>query len=71
INKASPQVPAARVSRDVIRRLRAAIHNRQKGKPFREGESLASLQGMAAWIFMSDQKKGAAFLEQISRLPKT
>ncbi|MFT3711249.1 MAG: reverse transcriptase family protein [Archangium sp.] len=71
INKAGPQVPAARVSRDVIRRLRAAIHNRSKGKPFREGESLASLQGMAAWVFMSDPKKGSAFLEEISKLPKT
>jgi hypothetical protein len=70
INAAGPQVAPARVSRDVIRRLRAAIHNRQKGKPAREGESLAHLQGMAAWIFMSDPKKGSQFLEQISALPK-
>jgi hypothetical protein len=69
VNAAGPQVPAARVSREVIRRLRAAIHNRQKGKPYREGESHASLQGMAAWIFMSDKVKGAAFLEQVAALP--
>lgn len=69
INAAGPQVPAARVARDVIRRLRAAIHNRQKGKPAREGESKAHLQGMAAWVFMSDPKKGAKFLEQVAALP--
>ncbi len=71
INDAGPQVPKARVSRDVIRRLRAAIHNRQKGKPYREGESHAHLQGLAAWVFMSDPKKGAAFLEQVAALPKS
>ncbi|MFO0600692.1 MAG: reverse transcriptase family protein [Myxococcaceae bacterium] len=68
VNHAGPQVPAARVSRDVIRRLRAAIHNRQKGKPAREGETLEHLRGMAAWIFMSDPKKGAAFLAQVAAL---
>ncbi len=70
VNGAGPQVPAARVDRDVVRRLRAAIHNRKKGKPYREGESHASLQGMAAWIFMSDKKRGGAFLEQVAALPK-
>jgi hypothetical protein len=70
VNGAGPQVPAARVSRDVIRRLRAAIHNRKKGKPYREGETHASLQGMAAWVFMSDPKRGGAFLEQVAALPK-
>lgn len=71
VNDAGPQVPKARVARDVIRRLRAAIHNRQKGKPYREGESHAHLQGLAAWVFMSDPKKGAAFLEQVAALPKS
>ena len=71
INDAGPQVPKARVARDVVRRLRAAIHNRQKGKPYREGESHAHLQGLAAWVFMSDPKKGAAFLEQVAALPKS
>jgi hypothetical protein len=70
VNDAGPQVPKARVARDVIRRLRAAIHNRQKGKPYREGESHAHLQGLAAWVFMSDPKKGAAFLEQVAALPR-
>lgn len=71
VNDAGPQVAKARVSRDVLRRLRAAIHNRQKGKPYREGESHAHLQGMASWVFMSDPKKGAEFLAQVAALPKT
>jgi hypothetical protein len=71
INPAGPQVASARVSRDVLRRLRAAIHNRQKGKPYREGESHAHLQGMAAWVYMSDPKKGAKLLEQVAALPKS
>jgi hypothetical protein len=70
VNSAGPQAPAARVSREVIRRLRAAIHNRQKGKPWREGESHAHLQGLAALVFMSDPKKGAQFLAQVAALPK-
>lgn len=71
VNGAGPQVAAARVSREVVRRLRAAIHNRKKGKPYREGESHAHLQGLAAWVFMSDPTKGADFLKQVELLPKT
>lgn len=71
INDAGPQVAKARVSRDVVRRLRAAIHNRAKGKPYRDGESHAHLQGLAAWVFMSDPKKGAEFLEQVAALPRS
>ncbi len=70
VNGAGPQVAAARVSRDVVRRLRAAIHNRQKGKPYREGETHAHLQGLAAWVFMSDKVKGAKFLAEVAALPK-
>ncbi|MBL8920311.1 MAG: RNA-directed DNA polymerase [Myxococcaceae bacterium] len=70
INPAGPQVASARVSRDVLRRLRAAIHNRQKGKPYREGESHAHLQGLAAWVYMSDPKKGSKLLEQVAALPR-
>ncbi len=71
VNAAGPQVPAARVGREVIRRLRAAIHNRQKGKPYRDGESRAHLQGLASWVFMSDPKKGGALLAQVAALPET
>jgi RNA-directed DNA polymerase len=64
----SPDVPSARVPRETIRRLRAAIHNRESGKPGKEGESLHQLQGMAAFIFMVDPKKGRAFLDRIEGL---
>jgi hypothetical protein len=67
-NAAGPGVPKVRVQRDVIRRLRAAIHNRKRGKGAKEGETLAQLEGMAAWIYMTDPKKGGMFLEQIRAL---
>lgn len=70
VNEAPNGVPAARVPRDVIRRLRAAIHNREQGKPGREGESLDQLKGMAAFIHMTDPAKGRAFLERLEALEK-
>jgi RNA-directed DNA polymerase len=63
-------VPKARVPRETIRRLRAAIHNREQGKPGKEGETLRQLQGMAAFVFMLDPKKGRAFLDRIETLEK-
>lgn len=73
VNKPNaPDVPPARVPRDTIRRLRAAIHNREKGKPGKEGESIAQLRGMAAFIFMVDPKKGRMFLDKLDALePKS
>ncbi|RKI68059.1 RNA-directed DNA polymerase [Corallococcus sp. AB049A] len=68
VNEAKDGTPAARVPRDVVRRLRAAIHNRQKGKPGREGESLEQLKGMAAFIHMTDPEKGRMYLEQLAKL---
>jgi hypothetical protein len=68
VNEAPEGTPGARVPRDVVRRLRAAIHNREQGKPGRDGESLAQLKGMAAFIHMTDPVKGRAFLEQLERL---
>jgi RNA-directed DNA polymerase len=69
-NPGAPDVPPARVPRETIRRLRAAIHNREQGKPGKEGESLHQLHGMAAFIFMVDPKKGRAFLDRIAALEK-
>ncbi|MGE6764067.1 reverse transcriptase family protein [Corallococcus interemptor] len=68
VNEAKDGTPAARVPRDVVRRLRAAIHNRLKGKPGREGESLEQLKGMAAFIHMTDPEKGRMYLEQLAKL---
>lgn len=68
VNRAGPGVPAARVPRDVIRNLRAALHNREKGKPGKPDETLAQLKGMAAWIHMTDPKRGAEFLRRVAAL---
>ena len=67
---AAPGVPLARVPRDVIRRLRAAIHNRDKGKQTKagEGESLATLKGLAAFVYMADARRGQQFLDKLDAL---
>ncbi|MBK8254725.1 MAG: RNA-directed DNA polymerase [Polyangiaceae bacterium] len=59
---------SARVPRDVIRNLRAAIKNRELGRPGKEGETLAQLQGLAAFVYMSDPVKGRTFLDRIAKL---
>ncbi len=63
----SPSTSATRVPREVVRTLRAALHNRAKGK-IKEGESLAHLRGLAAFVFQSDPVKGRAFLVEIDAL---
>ncbi|QSQ21304.1 RNA-directed DNA polymerase [Pyxidicoccus parkwayensis] len=68
VNEVAEGKPEARVPRDVVRRLRAAIHNREKGKPGREGETLDQLKGMAAFIHMTDAAKGRAFMAQLAKL---
>lgn len=67
INEA-PGVPAARVPRDTLRTLRAALHNREKGKPGKPGESLAHLKGMAAFVHMTDPARGKALLDRVAAL---
>jgi RNA-directed DNA polymerase len=68
VNEAPEGVPGARVPREVIRRLRAALHNREQGKPGKPGETLEQLKGMAAFIHMTDEAKGSAFLKRIQAL---
>jgi RNA-directed DNA polymerase len=58
---------AARVPRRVIRKLRAAIHNRERGRAGK-GESLAELRGLASYVYMTDPKKGREFLDQLDKL---
>ncbi len=68
VNAAKDAAPA-RVPRDVVRRLRAAIHNREKGKTTdATTESLAQLKGMAAFVHMADAVRGRAFLDRIAAL---
>lgn len=60
-------VPAARVPRTSLRMLRAAIHNREKGKT--DGaETLDQLKGLAAFVYMTDKKKGREFLDRLAAL---
>ncbi|HEX8438325.1 reverse transcriptase family protein [Archangium sp.] len=70
VNEAAKGQPGARVPREVVRQLRAALHNREKGKPGKEGETLEQLKGMAAFIHMTDPAKGRAFLERLAALEK-
>jgi RNA-directed DNA polymerase len=69
VNKAPDGRPEARVPRKVIRELRAALHNREHGKPGK-GESLEQLQGMAAFVHMCDPAKGAEFMRRLAALPR-
>ncbi|MBK9030617.1 MAG: RNA-directed DNA polymerase [Myxococcales bacterium] len=59
--------PPARVPRATQRNLRAAIKNRELGRPGR-GESIEALRGMAAFVMMTDPARGRAFMARIDRL---
>ena len=59
---------SARVPRETLRKLRAAIHNREQGKPGKEGESIEQLRGMAAFVHMTDPAKGKELLARIEAL---
>lgn len=69
VNKPNKEgVPAARVPRDTIRKLKAAIFNREKGRPGKGDETIAQLKGMAAFVHMTDPKRGRAFLDRLAAL---
>ena len=57
----------ARVPRKTQRELRAAIKNRELGRPGK-GESLEQLKGMAAFIMMTDRERGVAFMVKLDAL---
>ena len=67
VNGAAPP----RVPRDFRRRLRAAIHNRLRGKPGPAGESLSTLIGWAAYIHMTDPERGQRYLADLARLDES
>jgi hypothetical protein len=54
-----------RVPRQLKRHLRAAIHNLKIGRPLREGTTVATLTGYAAYVYMSDRQLGERFLRQL------
>jgi hypothetical protein len=70
VNHVPAGQPTARVPRKTVRELRAAIRNRELGRPGR-GESLEQLKGMAAFVMMTDRDRGRAFMERIERLLAT
>ena len=57
----------ARVPRTLVRQLRAAIENRELGRPGK-GESIEQLRGLAAYVHMCDPKRGKEFLARLDRL---
>ncbi|MFZ9487558.1 MAG: reverse transcriptase family protein, partial [Alphaproteobacteria bacterium] len=59
---------APRVPRKLRRQIKAAIHNLEKGKPLPEGETLARLQGYAAYIAMTNPELGRAMLDRIAAI---
>jgi hypothetical protein len=67
VNTAPAGVPSVRVPRETVRQLRAAIRNRELGRPGK-GESLVQLKGLAAFVMMTDQVRGRAFMDRIDRL---
>jgi hypothetical protein len=70
VNRAPSNAAPARVPRDVVRKLRAAIKNRELGRPGKGPESLAQLQGLAAFVYMADPDKGRHFLDRLHALEK-
>jgi len=67
VNQAPGDRPTTRVPRLTQRALRAAIKNRELGRPGK-GESLEQLKGMAAFVLMTDPERGRAFMARIDRL---
>jgi RNA-directed DNA polymerase len=59
-----------RTPREFRRQLRAAIHNRARGKPSPDGEGLSTLIGMAAYVYMSDPARGEEYLEALRELDR-
>jgi RNA-directed DNA polymerase len=67
VNQVPDGQPTARVPRKTVRELRAAIRNRELGRPGK-GETLEQLKGMAAFVMMTDRDRGRAFLVRLERL---
>jgi len=57
-----------RVSRQIKRMLRAAVHNLESGGTLRADETLNTLSGYAAWIASAEPELGHSYLTRIERL---
>ncbi len=68
VNRAPEGTPPARVPRDVVRRLKAAIFNREHNRPGQGTETVQQLKGLAAFVHMVDPVRGRAFLDRLEAL---
>jgi hypothetical protein len=66
VNRAPAEIPTVRVPRKTRRILRAALHNRSRGRT--GPESLDQLSGLAAYVYMTDPQLGERFLERVRAL---
>ncbi len=66
VNATGGDQSAPRVPRALRRKLRAALHNRRKGKA--GPETLDHLHGFAAYVHMTDPQQGQSLLEQVNAL---
>lgn len=66
----APGAPPARVQREVVRKLRAAIKNRELGRPGKGPETLDQLKGLAAFVYMADPARGRSFLDRLAALER-
>lgn len=57
-----------RVPRKIKRMLRAALHNLDLGQSLRNGETIDTLSGYAAWIASAEPELGQRYLAQIAEL---
>jgi hypothetical protein len=64
----STQTDHPRPPRQLLRQIRAAIHNHTHNRPTKAGESLAQLLGLAAFVNQSDPQRGLPLLQQIRTL---
>ena len=55
-----------RIPREMKRNIRAALHNLANGKPLKEGESLESIEGYLAYIYMVEPELGARLFEKFA-----
>jgi hypothetical protein len=67
VNAAPADRPPGRVSRKRRRELRAAIKNRELGRPGK-GETLEHLKGVAAFVMMTDRDAGAKLMARVDTL---
>jgi RNA-directed DNA polymerase len=67
VNQVADGQPAARVPRETVRALRAAIKNRELGRPGK-GETIEQLRGLAAFVMMTDAARGRAFMDRLDKL---